>query len=85
MSSHAVHGCPLSTVRLTPSPADEDRARMASVEGNVRVLLVDDQEAFLRAMGSVVAETPGFEVVGEAISGEEALALARDSCCPISC
>ena len=42
----------------------------------VRVLLVDDQAAFLRAMIGVVQETPGFEVVGRARSGEEALDLA---------
>ncbi len=42
----------------------------------VRVLLVDDQAAYLRAMISVVEETPGFEVVGEASSGEEALVVA---------
>jgi DNA-binding NarL/FixJ family response regulator len=44
--------------------------------GVVRVVLVDDQPAFLRAMAAVVRETPGFEVVGEASSGEESLALA---------
>lgn len=42
----------------------------------VRVLLVDDQVAFLRAMTSVVQETPGFEVAGEASSGEESLVAA---------
>lgn len=42
----------------------------------VRVLLVDDQETYLRAMTSVVEETPGFEVVGQAMSGEEALEVA---------
>ena len=42
----------------------------------VRVLLVDDQETYLRAMTSVVEETPGFEVVGRAMSGEEALEVA---------
>jgi DNA-binding NarL/FixJ family response regulator len=42
----------------------------------VRVLLVDDQEQYLRAMTAVVAETPGFEVVGRAASGEEAVDLA---------
>jgi DNA-binding NarL/FixJ family response regulator len=42
----------------------------------VRVLLVDDQVAFLRAMIGVVGETPGFEVVGAAASGEESLRLA---------
>ncbi|MFJ3404697.1 response regulator transcription factor [Promicromonospora sp. NPDC090134] len=42
----------------------------------VRVLVVDDQAAFLHAMTSVVGETPGFEIVGSASSGEESLALA---------
>jgi len=44
----------------------------------VRVLLVDDQAPFLRAMSSVVEETIGFEVVGEAASGEEAVLMAAE-------
>ena len=44
----------------------------------VRVLVVDDQAPFLRAMTSVVAETPGFEVVGQASSGEESLEVAAE-------
>jgi len=44
----------------------------------VRVLLVDDQATFLGAMGSVVRETAGFQVVGEAVSGEESLLAAAD-------
>ena len=44
----------------------------------MRVLLVDDQAMFLRAMTSVVQETPGFEVVGEASSGEESLVVAAE-------
>jgi DNA-binding NarL/FixJ family response regulator len=42
----------------------------------VRVLVVDDQAPFLRAMTSVVEETDGFEVVGQAESGEESLVVA---------
>ncbi len=42
----------------------------------VRVLLVDDQPAYLRAMSAVVQETDGFEVVGRAFSGEDSLSLA---------
>ncbi len=42
----------------------------------VRVLLVDDQAAYLRAMGSVVEEASGFVVVGEALSGEESVVVA---------
>ena len=45
----------------------------------VRVLVVDDGAAYLRAMVAVVAETPGFEVVGEASSGEDALVFAAQS------
>ncbi len=44
----------------------------------VRVLVVDDQAPFLRAMSSVVEETPGFEVVGQALSGEESLVVAAE-------
>jgi DNA-binding NarL/FixJ family response regulator len=44
--------------------------------GLVRVLLVDDQELYLRAMTAVVAATDGFEVAGRAASGEHAVELA---------
>jgi len=44
----------------------------------VRVLVVDDQEPFRRAMAAVVEATDGFEVVGTAASGEESLEVARD-------
>ena len=44
----------------------------------VRVLIVDDQEPFRRAMGAVVEETDGFVVVGSATSGEESLTAAAE-------
>jgi CheY-like chemotaxis protein len=44
--------------------------------GDVRVLVVDDQEPYLRAMTTVVEETDGFVVVGSASSGEDALVRA---------
>jgi DNA-binding NarL/FixJ family response regulator len=43
---------------------------------DVRVLLVDDQTSFLRAMAAVVEETPGFTIIGRAVSGELAVMLA---------
>jgi len=43
---------------------------------DVRVLVVDDQEPYRRAMAAVVAATPGFVVVGAATTGEESLAAA---------
>lgn len=39
----------------------------------VRVLVVDDQLPFRRAMTAVVEATDGFEVVGEVASGEESV------------
>lgn len=42
----------------------------------VRVLAVDDQEPFRRALRDMIAATPGFEVAGEAASGAEAVELA---------
>lgn len=41
----------------------------------VRVLVVDDQAPFRRAARSVLETAVGFELVGEATSGEEAVAL----------
>ena len=42
----------------------------------VTVLAVDDQPIFLRAAQQLVADTPGFDYVGEATSGPGALELA---------
>src|SRR3990172_7374709 len=43
----------------------------------IRVLLVDDQPLFRRAISTLIAGQPGFEVVGEAENGLEALELAH--------
>jgi DNA-binding NarL/FixJ family response regulator len=43
----------------------------------VTVLIVDDQASSRTAARGVVAATPGFDAVGEAASGEEALETAR--------
>ena len=44
----------------------------------VTVLVVDDQATFRRAARSQIAATPGFEQVGEAASGPDALELAAE-------
>jgi len=49
--------------------------------GPVRVLIVDDQKPFRAAAKTVVSVTPGFEVVGEAESGEQGVEMA-DSLLP---
>jgi DNA-binding NarL/FixJ family response regulator len=45
---------------------------------DVRVLLVDDEARFLRAMSAVVEETAGFEIIGEAHSGEQSMLATAD-------
>ena len=49
-------------------------------DGTVGVLVVDDQLLFREAAREVIAATPGFELVGEAVSGEQALRVADDLC-----
>ncbi|MGH2656011.1 MAG: response regulator [Actinomycetota bacterium] len=44
----------------------------------VRVLIVDDQEPFRQAARAVVELTDGFEVAGEAETGEDAVDRARE-------
>jgi len=44
----------------------------------VRVLIVDDQEPFRMAARMVVDATDGFEVVGEAASGEDSVSMAAE-------
>lgn len=44
----------------------------------VRVLIVDDQEPFRLAARMVVELTDGFEVAGEAQTGEDAVTMADD-------
>ena len=43
----------------------------------MKVLIVDDQEPFRAAAREVVDATDGFEVVGEAVNGEESVSVAR--------
>jgi DNA-binding NarL/FixJ family response regulator len=45
---------------------------------SVRVLIVDDQEPFRMAARMVVEATDGFEVVGEAETGEDSVAMASE-------
>jgi DNA-binding NarL/FixJ family response regulator len=45
--------------------------------GLVRVLIVDDQQPFRLAARLVVEATDGFEVVGEAETGEDGVAMAN--------
>jgi DNA-binding NarL/FixJ family response regulator len=57
--------------------ASHDGAMHRSSRPEVRVLVVDDQEPFRRAMAAVVEATDGFVMVGTAASGEESVEVAR--------
>lgn len=50
---------------------------MAETAGAYRVLIVDDDFMVGRLHGGVIARMPGFEVVGSARTGAEAISLAR--------
>ena len=47
-----------------------------SVRGDTAVMVVDDQAVFRKVARAVVDQTPGFALVAEAASGDEALACA---------
>ena len=51
---------------------------MIESTATVGVLIVDDQAPFRDVARTVVALSPGFDVVAEAASGEEAVAAALD-------
>jgi two-component system invasion response regulator UvrY len=48
------------------------------LDAAVKVLVVDDQSPFRLAARMVIKRTPGFEVVGEATSGEDSVTMAMD-------
>lgn len=48
-------------------------AAQADTGVSVSVMLVDDSPAFVRAARSLIESVPGFHVVGEAASGEQAV------------
>lgn len=50
---------------------------MTAAGAPVRVLVVDDRAPFRRAARAVLGATPGFELIGAAVSGEEGVELAR--------
>ncbi|MEO8477594.1 MAG: response regulator transcription factor [Actinomycetota bacterium] len=68
-------------VVLASLPTDALDVRMTVEEDAsmpVRVLIVDDQEPFRMAARMVVDVTDGFEVVGEAETGEDSVSMATE-------
>ena len=73
----------MAWVPAHPSPeagtvSDRAGARLDFAPVPVRVLIVDDQSTFRAAARAVVGASAGFEVVGEAASGEESLEAVRE-------
>ena len=50
-----------------------------SSTAHIRVLIVDDHEIVRKGIRAVLTETPGFEVVGEAGNGQDALVRAQET------
>jgi DNA-binding NarL/FixJ family response regulator len=77
---------PLSRVRARatfctvsdPSVNAKPRNGGQAASTPVRVLTVDDQPIFLRALRQLIGAAPGFALVGEAHSGTEALERAAE-------
>lgn len=67
---------PIAVATKMPESAREKTSSGSAVRG-VGVLTVDDQAVFRSVARDVIAATPGFEPVGEAASGEEALAAVE--------
>ena len=51
---------------------------MNATERHVHVMVVDDQQPFRMAARDVVERSTGFEVIGEAESGEQAITMASE-------
>jgi two-component system nitrate/nitrite response regulator NarL len=50
---------------------------MKDKQSLIRVLLIDDHPLFRKGVGQMISDDPGFEVVGEADSGEQGISLAQ--------
>src|SRR3954447_18595440 len=64
--------------RMAERGTATDSRRAATREQAVGVVVVDDQLVFRQVARAVIAMTPGFELLGEAPSGEEAIAAVSD-------
>lgn len=60
---------------MAAGAGEEQNSSMS--EKSVRVLIVDDQAPFRDVARLVVDLTDGFEVVGESVTGEESVEMAR--------
>jgi two-component system invasion response regulator UvrY len=59
---------------MSGAQTQNSAARASIPRPKVRTIVVDDQLAFREVLRNLVGATPGFELVGEANSGEDAIA-----------
>jgi DNA-binding NarL/FixJ family response regulator len=71
---------PERTTRPAAPPSSSSPGVPQQQEQQVRILLVDDQALFRAGLRTLLSVQPGFEVVGEAANGEEALRQAQELC-----
>ena len=64
---------------MHPCPPAAAGGKLRGMASEVGVVTVDDQPYFRVAAHDVIEATPGFEPLGEACSGEEALGLVDES------
>src|SRR4051794_30493376 len=53
------------------------RARMGNEESSIRLLIADDHALVRSGLRSMLEREPGFEIIGEAEDGREAVELCR--------
>ena len=68
---------PFSTDRMCTLAAETQEDTVKDQGTTIRVLLADDHALFRNALGSLLKNVPGLEVVGHANDGKEAIELAQ--------
>lgn len=63
---------------MSAASSEQAVAETRHGSGPVTTLVVDDQESFRDAMRQLIAATPGFSLVGEAATGEDALIAVEE-------
>lgn len=53
---------------------------MTELSRNVRLVLVDDHPIFLAGMASLVSDTPGLDLTGQAMTGTAAYRVIKETC-----
>jgi two-component system, chemotaxis family, CheB/CheR fusion protein len=82
LSAHVTYHPKVKQMAANPSTGKErgttsDAGAANAVDGNIRVLLVDDHMIVRKGLAELLSKEPDLEIVAEATDGEEAVELAR--------